>query len=366
MNTIRGWLAVGLMFGLSLTVGCQEEVVSPVVVDSIRPVKLFTLSDKAAENVRHFPANVHASEEAVISFRVSGELAELPINAAQRVEKGQLLAKLDDRDFITEKQLRKTDYELAKVEFERVKTLHERNVLSQSDFDNAQARVRSSKAGLKLANDRLSDTALVAPFSGRIAHINVDNFQYVQPQQTILILQEDKTLDISIQFPENLLNSIDKRKIDQNYQPMVTFAGKNIQYPVTYKEHATQATPGTQAFEVIFSLLVPNDGQTIYPGMGATVSVDLVAMMPDENDAAEGFFVIPLTAMLVDDSTGKNQVWVYRDGDVSPREVTLQRITDNGAVVSGQLAPGEQLVSAGLNKMRIGMKVKPLKRERGL
>lgn len=359
-------LFLGVVMTLVLLVACEKQPLESTSVEPIRPVKLFTLTDEQAENVRHFPANVRASEEAVISFRVPGELAQLPVKAAQSVVKGELLARLDDRDYLTEKQLRKTDYELALLEFTRTKKLRKQNALSQSEFDQAQALVRSTKAALQLADDRLSDTTLLAPFAGKIAKVSVDNFLYVQPQQTILILHDDKTLDISIQFPENLLNNIDQKKIDRDYHPTVTFSGTNKQYPVTYKEHATQATPGTQAFEVIFSLAVPDDGQTIYPGMGATINIDLFGVVPKGNKDAPMSFLIPITAMLVDDNTGKNQVWVYRDGQVVPIDVSILRITNNGAVISGNLNSGDKLVSAGLNKMRVGMKVKPLERERGL
>ncbi|WP_159064770.1 efflux RND transporter periplasmic adaptor subunit [Thaumasiovibrio subtropicus] len=345
--------------------GCQDEEAETVVAaEVIRPVKLFTVPDSAETNLRRFPANVLASEEAVVSFRVPGEIVSFPVKPADAVEEGQLLARLDDRDFKTELMLRRTDYELALRDFDRVKKLREKQVLSQSDYDNAQARVKSAKAALKLAQDRLADTVLVAPFSGRIAQTAVENFQYIQPQQTILVLQDNNTLDISIQLPESILNQVDQTKVDQAYRPLVTFAGNETSYPVTYKQHTTQATPGTQAYEVVFSLDVPDDGQTIYPGMGATLHMDMHKILPHLVD--EETYLLPVTAVLVNDATGTAQVWVYRDGAVTPVDVSKQGVSADGISVSGALQPGDQLVMAGLNQLRPGMKVKPLERERGL
>ncbi len=354
---------IGIAVAAALT-GCGQEATEEVKTEVIRPVRLITVADVEQQNMRRFPANVLASEEAVVSFRVPGELVEFPVKPAERVEKGQLLARLDDRDFKTELLLRRTDFELAQRDFERVEQLRKKNVLSQSDYDNAQARVKSSQAALKLAQDRLADSSLVAPFSGRIAQTAVENFQYIQPQQTILVLQDDRELDISIQLPESILNQIDESTIDPSYQPTVTFAGGGSSYPVTYKQHSTQVTPGTQAYEVVFSLEVPDNGQTIYPGMGATLYMNMSKVLP--HSAPDNSFTLPMTAVMSDDNTGKAHVWVYHNGAVAPVPVTLHSVNAEGVVVSGDIQAGDELVSAGLNRLREGMKVKPLERERGL
>nr|WP_159063854.1 efflux RND transporter periplasmic adaptor subunit [Thaumasiovibrio occultus] len=363
-RTTRTVGSIALAVSLVLS-GCKETTAENTAKEPVvRPVRLFTIADTDANNLRRFPANVLASEEAIISFRVAGELVEFPVKPADIVEKGALLAKLDDRDYRTDVQLRKTDYDLALRDFERVKTLRQRNVLSQADYDNALARVRSARAALKLAEDRLADTKLVAPFSGRVAQTAVENFEFVQPQQTILVLQSDNTLDVSIQLPENILNQINQDSVNPDYRPTVSFAGRPDSYPVTYKQHATQATPGTQAYEVVFSLAVPENGQTIYPGMGATLSMDMAQILP--NMTHSDAFLVPLTAVLDDDASSQAQVWVYNDGIVEPRAVEKLRITNDGVLVSGDLNAGTQIVSAGLNQLTSGMTVKPLERERGL
>ncbi|KEQ16266.1 hypothetical protein GZ78_23940 [Endozoicomonas numazuensis] len=334
--------------------------------EMIRPVKLFQVEDSNAGNLRQFPAKVYASEEAEISFRIPGELVKFPVKQAEEVKKGQLLAKLDDRDIRNELAARQADYDLAEAENNRIKSLRKKKVVSQSELDNSNAKLKSAQAALQLANDKLKYTVLKAPFDGRVAQTLVENYQFAQAQQTILILQGSNTLDVSIQVPESIVSNVREENIDRNYQPVATFAGRpGTEYRVTYKEHSTKVTPGTQSYEVVFTMPIPED-LTVYPGMGATLTLDLSKVSPRSN--AGQHFVVPLSAVLKDDATGKEQVWVFdqQNNTVNPVEVTVGTIFQSGIEVTSGLKEGDRIVSAGVNRLRSGMAVKPLQRERGL
>ncbi|MET4695680.1 efflux RND transporter periplasmic adaptor subunit [Endozoicomonas lisbonensis] len=352
---------VFLLYFLSACSESEEEV-----VDVVRPVKLFTVKDSGRENIREFPATVEATEEAEVSFRVAGELVEFPAHPADEVRKGQLLARLDDRDFKNTVAVRQADYDLAAADYRRIASLREKKVVSVADYDQANARLKSSKISLQLAKDQLRDTVLNAPFSGRIAQTMVENYQSVQAQQPILILQSSNTLDVSIQVPETIITKIREEEVNRDYSPTVRFAGNpNKEYSLTYKEHDTRVTPGTQSYTVVFTMQTPEE-LTIYPGMGGTVTIDLSKVTSRSKALAE--YIIPLTAVLKDDSTGKNSAWVYNPetGIVNPVEVTLGPVTDQGITILSGLEAGEEIVSAGLSRLHPGMEVKPLERERGL
>ncbi|WP_252179730.1 efflux RND transporter periplasmic adaptor subunit [Endozoicomonas sp. 4G] len=356
---ISSWVAAVL-----LLTGCSQPQEEHKEV--VRPVKLFKVESSNAGNLRQFPAKVYASEEAEMSFRIPGELVEFPVKQAEEVRKGQLLARLDDRDIRNELAARQADYDLAKTEYGRIKSLHQKKMVSQSELDNASARLKSAGAALELAKDKLEYSVLTAPFDGRVAQTLVENHQFVQAQQAILILQGSNTLDVSIQIPESIVSGIRKEDVDFSYQPVVTFAGKpGAEYKVSYKEHATRVTPGTQSYEAVFTLPVPED-LTVYPGMGATLTMDLAKVSPAANGGEH--FVVPLSAVLKDNSTGKEQVWVYdeQNNTVHPVAVTVGTILQSGIELTSGLKGGERIVSAGVNRLRPGMKVRPLQRERGL
>lgn len=366
MNSKKVFTGIGatmLLAACAFTAIPETEAENPAHV--IRPVKLINVESQRQGDVRRFPATVHAEEESMISFRVGGVLEQLLVKNAQFVKKGELLATLDDRDYLNEVALRQSDFDLASNNYQRVQSLWERKVVSKAELDNANTAFKSADIALKLAKDRLKDTVLKAPFDGRIARIDVENHQLIQPQQTILQLQNNDLLEVRIQVPENVIARGNEDRLDPSYQPMVSF-GRNMTrlYPVTYQEHATSVTPGTLSYETTFTLAAPED-ITVYPGMGATVHIDMTRIFKASDLSG---IVIPVTAVLSDDETGINHAWVFNPESetVNPVNVTLGRMTQEGVHILSGLNDGNQIVAAGLSRLKPGMQVKPLARERGL
>lgn len=362
LNTLRKGIMT--VVAISMLTACSQPAQEQVSV--IRPVKLFEVIDSQHQSLREFPAIVTASEEASLSFRIPGELIAFPITPATIVKQGQLLAKLDDRDAKNEVIARQADFDLAESDYRRIQSLRDKKMVSQSDFDNANTRLKSTRVALQLAEDHLKDTVLTAPFSGRIAQKLVENYQSVQAREPVLILQDHTTLDVSIQMPESIITKVRRDQVDQTYQPVVTFAGNSgTEYKASYKEHATQVSSGTQSYEVTFSMPVPTS-LTVYPGMGATVSIDMAQVTP--NDHSESGFVVPLTAVQKDDLSGLDQVWVYQQetGTITARKVVVGRVTQKGITVLSGLNEDDKIATAGLSRLRNDMQVKPLQRERGV
>ncbi|MCW8346345.1 efflux RND transporter periplasmic adaptor subunit [Vibrio sp. ZSDZ65] len=351
---------------LSLSVilaGCSSEE-SSSTVKTPRPVRLTEVVLLDSQEIRRFPAQVLASKEVELSFRVAGEVVEFNIKPSQIVSKGQVIARVDDRDFKTDVELKVADFDLANREFERAKSMREKQLLAQSDFDSAQARLNVASGALTLAKDRLKDTIIRAPFSGRVASTQIENHQVVQAQQPIALLQDDRNIDITIQLPEHILSRINRIGMDKTYSPVVTFNSSEHAYSASYKQHKTLATQGTQSYEVTFTMPAPNAEYTVYPGMGATLHLNLGKIVAQPNSTVR--YVVPATAILNNDMTGQTQVWVYDSGQVSAVDVTTEKITSRGVVISAKLKPDSRIVSAGLNKLYDGMSVVSITRERGL
>ena len=356
--------AIALLGVLS---GCNEAVTAENTVPAVRPVKLATLGELQANNIRHFPAQLSANKEVEVSFQVAGRLTEFSKLPGDQVNQGELLAAVDDRDYLNELKLREADFKLAELNFKRIEQLLEKNMVSRADFDNAVAQLQATKASLTLSQDRLADSRISAPFSGQISQIFVENHQYIQPQQTVMMLQNTDVLDVRIQLPARILSQLQQDSLDLSYRPQVIFgdAGNEKRYEISYKQHATQETQGTQSYEVVFSLPKPDD-LTLYAGMGATVEIDFDQIYLDKEENKQ--FPLPLTAVLTNDQTSNAQVWVYNPetATVSPRDITIASISGEHVLVMGDLASSEQVVTAGLTRLVNGMQVKPLIRERGM
>ncbi|WP_037459351.1 efflux RND transporter periplasmic adaptor subunit [Shewanella sp. HN-41] len=346
----------------ALLSGCTPAE-SSVQTSPIRPVKLFEVVQLNGDSFRTFPARVAANSRAELSFRISGQLTELALVEGQRVTEGSLLAKLDDRDAHNNLMTREAEHELLAADFKRKVELLNRKLISQSEFDNTQAQLKSAKAALAAARDQLSYTRLTAPFSGTIAKRLVDNHQIVQANQGVLTLQNNNLLDVSIQVPEAMAASLNEYIKQQNFIAKVRFSAlAGMEFDAKFKEYSTQVTPGTQAYEVVFSLPQPEDIQLL-PGMSAELTLALVKT-PDQTASA----IVPVTAIDKRDQDGRVQVWVYQtqSGEVKPTAVTLGRVTTEGIEVLGGINKGDLIVSAGVSQLSNGMKVKPLRWQRGV
>lgn len=361
--------------------GCKdaESAIQPTA--AVRPVKLMTIEDTKFAQQRLFPAKIAASQQADLAFRIGGELVTLDLVEGQTVTKGELLARLDDRDANNALLNAEANYELAEVDFIRKQELYERKLISKAEFDTAQATMKSARASLNTARDQLAYTRLEAPFSGVVAKVNLDNYQNVQPTQVVLTLQGTETVDVSIQVPESLLLSLKNIALDEAFKPRVRFSapqtlalekgftptltspGHSATYPVQFKERASKVSPGSQTYEVVFTLAPPAD-LNILPGMSAELLLDMSSLRQHQQAIA----ILPMSAIVRADNTDTTQVWRYdhTTNQVEAVTVDLGQIRGNGIEVMSGLQTGDQIVAVGATALKDNMKVKPLRWERGV
>ena len=371
---------VAAMLSTVLT-GCGEVESAVPQATVSRPVKLMTIDNHASQQLRVFPAKIAASQQADLAFRINGELVKLDLAEGQRVQKGQLLALLDDRDAKNALLNAEANHELADVDFTRKQELYKRKLISKAEFDTARATLKSAKAALYSARDQLAYTRLIAPFSGTVAKVNLDNHQMIQATQVVLTLQGDKQVDVSIQVPESLLLSLKNVSFDEAFKPEVRFnapqtlalekgftptmtsTGEAVTYPVHYKEHASKVSPGSQTYEVVFSL-TPPENLNILPGMSAELLLDMSSL----NGAHQAISVLPMTAIVRSDNTNETKVWRYdpESRKLQPVTVSLGQVRSTGIEIISGLKAGDQVVAVGASAVKDNMEVKPLRWERGV
>jgi RND family efflux transporter MFP subunit len=235
-------------------------------------------------------------------------------------------------------------------------------LISQALFDSSKAQLKSAKAALAAANDQVSDTPLESPFSGTIAKCLVDNHKIVQVNEGMMTLQNNQLLDVSIQVPEAMAVVL-TQDIANDLAAKVRFSAlDNMVFDAKFKEYSTQVTSGTQAYEVVFSLPQPDKVQLL-PGMSAELTLATL------NDSLKGFStIVPISAVDKKDQSGYVTLWRYQpdSSEVSPVKVTLGRVSTDGVEVLSGLQKGDVIVAAGLSQLSEGLKVKPLRWQRGV
>lgn len=358
---------VALASALFLLGGCSDA--TPDSSSELpRPVKLHTVGDPSASQVREFPARLKAPEEAQMSFRTGGELSRLLVREGQQVKRGELIAELDNTDQQLRLNDRQATFDLTRSQLERMEQLVERQMVSRAEFDERRAQFNQAEAALNLARQDLAYTRLTAPFDGLVARTHVERFQVVQPNQPIITLYAGKAMDVVFQLPENLLASIRTNLRPTEYQPRVRMENlPGQEFPAVYKEHASQPDPQTLTYQVTLTIEPPTE-LVLLPGMSATVLVDFARL----RQAQSGSVLVPVEAVFSPDTgTGaERQVWVVSEEDgqarVHARSVEVGRLSREGIEILAGLEPGEMIVAAGVSELSEGRAVRAWERERGL
>lgn len=323
----------------------------------VRPVKVMHLGGSGSGATRTFPGRVRAAERVDLSFRVTGILAELNARQGQRVNKGDVIARLDQRDFKANLSAAEAEFIEAKSNYERGRELVKEGHISKVDFDKLKARFEVTRANRDKAQKAFDDSSLLAPFSGVVAKRYVENFQKVRLNDTIVSLQDTSTLEVVVDAPERIVAGRRGQGTAELEAVFESLPGQR--FALSIKEFATVADPDTQTFEYVMTLPKP-EGANILPGM--TVSV--IARRTDRpSEEMQTHFIVPAAAVFADEA-GQSQVWVIGADNITERRpVTTGRLTGNDAIeiVKG-LGSGETIAVAGVTQLREGEKVNPVER----
>ncbi|MEN6307808.1 MAG: efflux RND transporter periplasmic adaptor subunit [Anaerohalosphaeraceae bacterium] len=320
----------------------------------IRPLKMFTVGQDFSNLIRKYPGKVSAIEKVTLGFQVDGPLIELPIRKGDKIQKGQLLAKIDPRDFQNRLDSTKAELDQTATQLERIKKAAATGAVSKTDLTNAQAAFEQADANYKIAQKAMQDTQLLSPFEGLIANIFVDNYQNVQAKQEIVTIQRGNDILIVVNVPEERI--IRTKTTKDKYRFVAVFdslAGQ--EFEVKVHEYALEADPMTQTYLITFSMTSPDD-IAILPGMTATIWE-----YPIQAEEQEKTILVPMDAAPVDGS-GQYYVWmIKKEADdlysVQRQDVKIGKIeTDKIQILEG-LSDGDRIAANGVHMLQEGQKV---------
>ncbi|NIA02781.1 MAG: efflux RND transporter periplasmic adaptor subunit [Planctomycetia bacterium] len=347
---MKSLLPVCLLIFTPFLTSCDSE--PPVIEETIRPIPAIQVGEFKEITGRKFPGRAKATQEANLSFDVSGKLIERPIDIGDAVKQGDVIARLNPRDF--KAKVKSTRAELVKVKrnLARGKQLVEKEFISQFEYDRLVAAVDVAEAELEVAQKALSDSVIKAPFDGHIANTYVENFQAVLSKTVIARLLDTSQIEMVIQIPENIIS-----KVPYIEDIHVTFdAFPDVPLAATVKEVSNEASETTRTYYV--NLIMPqSDKVKILPGMAGNATG--VLRMPGEADELKKL-VIPVYAVFTPNTMKQDHVWVIdkETGSVKIRKIKTDRLTQSGIQVIDGLQAGEWIAIAGVHTLREGQKVR--------
>lgn len=347
MNRRRIRDALLASLGLALAGGCGTEEAPPPAI--IRPVLAMKAADAQAFAERSFTGRAKATREANIAFEVSGRLVERSVLVGQTVEQGQLLARLDPRDFQNALDQAEASQQRAQAFRDRIALAAKTGSVSQQELTDAEAGLEIARAEVQIRQKALEDSRLYAPFSGTISTILVENHENVRAKQVIMRLLDTSKIEMIVDIPEALISLAPYVK-----SVKVTFdAFPDREVPATIKEISNEASLLTRTYGVNLIMDQPADIK-ILPGMAGRASGR--PEVPGNLD--ETGVELSVSAVFSDDGE-RSYVWVIEDGVAHRREVEVGQLSARGIIVSG-VKRGEWIAIAGVHTLEEGQKVRIL------
>jgi RND family efflux transporter MFP subunit len=330
-------------------------------------VRAIKVSDPAQLVGRQFPGRAKPTQEIELSFRVAGPLISRPVNVGTSVKVGDLVARIEPRDF--EVALRNAQGQLAQAvavrkraeaDYERLQNIFRQDpgATSQAAIDKARqtrdsaaANITSLSASVAAAEDQLSYTYLKAPFDGTVAATYVENFQEVRAKQPVVRIVDDSRVEMVVNIPENLISYVPE--VTNTRVTFDPFPEQAI--PAEIKEIGSEASELTRTYPVTLVMNQPDEFK-ILPGMAGKATGD------PPTDFRPTAAEVPVSAVFSREGTPQSYVWVIDESTmtVHRREVTVGELTDHGVQIKAGLEPGEWIATAGVFYLLEGQQVRIL------
>ena len=340
-----------------LAAGCSRET-EPVLPD-IRPVRTVTVEKQDLGDSVRLTGHIRARDEAAIGFRIGGRMIARLVNLGDRIESGQTIARLEPLDETNAVRSAQANLNAAnsvvvrvRNDFERQRTLLRQGHTTQARFDQAQqelqtalAKVKDGEAQLQIAQDRLSFTELKADTAGVVSAVRAEPGEVVAAGQPVIQLARDSGRDAVFDVPANVLRAA---PVDTEVTVSLT-SDPRVEATGSVREVAPQADPVTRNFQVRVGLNNPPDAMRL----GSTVTG--VAKLP-----SSPLISIPASALTQFDS--KPAVWVVdkANNTVAIKAVEIKRHEPSSVLISGGLDNGDIVVTAGVQALYPGRKVRLL------
>lgn len=331
------------------------------VVQAVRPA-MVVQPQPAAELMDTYPGEVRARLEPELAFRIGGKVAKRLVEVGQRVKKDQPLAELDPQDVRLQLEAiraqvaaAEANLQLVRAERDRYQKLLQRQLVSRSQYDNAENLYRSGEARLQqvraefdVANNQAGYAVLRASQDGVIAQRMVEVGQVVAAGQTVFTLAVDGEREVLINLPEQAFGRF---KVGQ-VVAVELWSQPDQRFPGRIREMAPAADSRSRTFaaRVAFS-----EGKVPAElGQSARVFIARDGAVP---------LAVPLSALTAE--KGQPYVWVV-DPQTSRLKRTLVRVGAYGEkqvpILDG-LQPGDWVVAAGVQVLREGQQVRPVDRD---
>jgi membrane fusion protein (multidrug efflux system) len=332
-------LAAFAAAGCSRSAGARAAALAPTPAPI--PVQGATVESRVLPRVLEVTGALTADESADIAAERDGQVVSVRVERGSYVEKGTILATLDDREAKAQLDQARASLAWADSESARYAELRQKQVVAKSENQRKETDRDLNQAALALAEKNFTDCVIRAPFSGVVTEKKISAGAYIRKGQAICGLVKIDPLRAELAIPESAVSAIQVgQKAKLNVQ---SFSESAFDATVRYIGPSLHSESRTLVVEAI----VPNPQHLLKPGLFVTARVSL--------PKADQTLLVPSAAVLTD--SGVSHVFVLGPQRVTERIVALgDRYADLIEVHSG-LTAGERVVVSPDRRLTDGLEI---------
>jgi RND family efflux transporter MFP subunit len=357
----RAAQSLAAALALSLLLAACEDERQAAEEPPVRAIKYTVLKEGVDAQRRRLSGTVEAATRSAVAFQTAGQVVELTRKAGDAVTRGELLARLDPEPFrlalaSAESELQQAEAAVADAEskFGQQEKLFETGFTTRTAYETALANLRTARGTLGVARSRvdlarrdLRKADLGAPFDGVVARKEVDLYEEVASGQPIYTVQSEGDAEVRVSLPETLIGAV---TVGDAVAVVVDLVS-----PEPLAGRITEIAPlaeGVNAYPVVIRLDDPPGA--LRPGMSAE------AIFEFRSPQTAGAFSLPITALRPEVGQDAAKVFVFRDGVLEARRIRVVNLRDNAVQITGDIADGDIVATAGVSLLHDGMRVRLL------
>ena len=325
----------------------------------IRPVRVIHIDQRAGGDTFNLTGTVQAQAEINQAFRIEGRLVERRVNVGDRIRPGQLIARLDPQNEESGVQSARAQLAAARaqqleaqVNFNRMRDAVAEDAVSRAQFDQAatlrqttNSAVDAARSQLTIAESRLGYTRLVSDVTGVITAVGAEPGEVIGAGRMIVQVAKEGARDAVFDFPAAVKDGLPADPditVAATMDPKVSAVGH-------VREISPRADPVTGTFQVRVRLTDPPAAMRL----GSTVTARI------KRGPTAGY-VVPASALVRTERQAG--VWIVdpKTSTVAMRVVEVKDFDPSRVVVASGLNPGDVVVTAGVQALRPGQKVRLL------
>lgn len=326
-----------------LITGCKQK--ETPALNTVN-VKVMEVCHSVVSDGQVFSGTIEESSGSTLSFPVAGTIQHISVFEGQRVNKGDLIATLDETSLRNAHDAAVATLEQAEDAYRRLNLLHDNNSLPEIQWVEVQSKLKQAQSVERISAKNLSESRLYAPFSGVISKKEVEVGHNVLPGVPVVKLVSVNQVKVCISVPENEISKIRTNQVAHITVSALdgkTFTGKVV-------ERGISADPLSRSYMV--KVVVENPTGELMPGMICELHLD--------KDGDTDAIILPYRIVQIDDKN-RTFVWICQSGKAHKRFVETGQPTKDGLIILRGLAAGDQILVEGQQKVSEGMNIKAVK-----